>query len=430
MPLAATLLLAGATASTQVAPIDVQHYRVRLQPDIAAGTLRGEEDVRLCLLGDGDTVVLDAGALSVDSVSLGKQALTTSRNGKTLAITLPRSHRAGACVALHLRYSGKSSYGLQMHPERRQAYTIFSTSQWMPANDAPSDRATLDLEVTLPGGLQAIGTGVAQPVRHAEESATHRWRLRQPMQSYLYGFAAVPLSRVQFDANVIHNEWLGDGFDDAQLRRIFADTPAMLAFFADKAGVAYPHRTYSQALVADTVGQELAGMALVSEVYGREVLDDETREGLIAHEAAHQWWGNGVTNLDWRQFWLNEGITTFMAAAWMQHRFGDATYDAQVERWRVRVEKLRADGKDKPLVFPDWNKPGSDDRAVVYTKGAYAMHLLRVQLGEDAFWRGLRDYTRTHFGKSVTTADLQAAMERSSGRDLSAFFREWAGINR
>ena len=430
MPLAATLLLAGATASTQVAPIDVQHYRVRLQPDIAAGTLRGEEDVRLCLLGDGDTVVLDAGALSVDSVSLGKQALTTSRNGKTLAITLPRSHRAGACVALHLRYSGKRSYGLQMHPERRQAYTIFSTSQWMPANDAPADRATLDLDVVLPRDLQAVGTGVALPARHAKALTTHRWRLRQAMPSYLYGFAAGPFARVQFDANGIHHEWLGDGFDDAQLRHIFADTPAMLAFFADKAGVAYPHRTYSQALVADTVGQELAGMALVSEVYGREVLDDETREGLIAHEAAHQWWGNGVTNLDWRQFWLNEGITSFMAAAWMQHRFGDATYDAQVERWRVRVEKLRADGKDKPLVFPDWNKPSSDDRAVVYTKGAYAMPLLRVQLGEDAFWRGLRDYTRTHFGKSVTTADLQAAMERSSGRDLSAFFREWAGINR
>ena len=430
MPLAATLLLAGATASTQVAPIDVQHYRVRLQPDIAAGTLRGEEDVRLCLLGDGDTVVLDAGALVIERATLGKQSLTTSRDGKTLAITLPRMYRTSACLTLNLRYNGKSSYGLQMHPERRQAYTIFSTSQWMPANDAPSDRATLDLEVTLPGGLQAIGTGVAQPVRHAEESATHRWRLRQPMPSYLYGFAAGPFARVQFDANGIHHEWLGDGFDDAQLRRIFADTPAMLAFFADKAGVAYPHRTYSQALVADTVGQELAGMALVSEVYGREVLDDETREGLIAHEAAHQWWGNGVTNLDWRQFWLNEGITSFMAAAWMQHRFGHATYDAQVERWRVRVEKLRADGKDKPLVFPDWNKPGSDDRAVVYTKGAYAMHLLRVQLGEDAFWRGLRDYTRTHFGKSVTTADLQAAMERSSGRDLSAFFREWAGINR
>jgi aminopeptidase N len=151
---------------------------------------------------------------------------------------------------------------------------------------------------------------------------------------------------------------------------------------------------------------------------------------LIAHEAAHQWWGNGVTNIDWRQFWLNEGITTFMAAAWMQHRFGDAAYDAQVERWRARVEKLRAEGKDKPLVFPDWNKPSGDDRAVVYTKGAYAIHLLREQLGEEAFWKGLRDYTRAHMGKTATTADLQEAMQASSGRDLSAFFREWAGVSR
>lgn len=430
MALVAALLIAGAAAPAQVAPIDVQHYRVRLQPDIAAGTLRGEEDVRLCLLGDGDTVSLDAGALVIDSASLAKEVLPTSRNGKALAITLPRVYRAGACLTLHLRYRGKASYGLQMHGERQQVYTIFSTSQWMPANDAPSDRATLDLDVVLPRDLQAIGTGTALPMRHAKEFATHRWRLRQPMPSYLYGFAAGKFTETRFDANGISFQLMGDGFDDKQLRQIFADTPAMLAFFADKAGVAYPHRTYSQAMVADTVGQELAGMALVSEAYGREVLDDATRQGLIAHEAAHQWWGNGVTNLDWRQFWLNEGIATFMAAAWMQHRFGDATYEAQVERWRVRVEKLRADGKDKPLVFPDWTKPSGDDRAVVYTKGAYAMHLLRVQLGDEAFWNGLRAYARARMGKTATTADLQQAMQAASGRDLSTFFREWTGVTR
>lgn len=430
MSLAAAMLLAGATASAQVAPIDVQHYRVRLQPDIAAGTLRGEEDVRLCLLGDGDTVVLDAGALAIDSVTLGKRVLPMVRDGRTLAITLPHRYRSGACLSLQLRYSGKGSYGLQLHPERQQAYTIFSTSQWMPANDAPVDRATLDLDVTLPSDLQAIGTGVALPMRHANGLTTHRWRLRDAMPSYLYGFAAGRFTRIGFEADGIAFELLGDGFDDAQLRRIFGDTPAMLAFFADKAGVRYPYRTYSQALVADTVGQELAGMALLSEAYGREVLEDAERQGLIAHEVAHQWWGNGVTNIDWRQFWLNEGITTFMAAAWMQHRFGDAAYAAQVERWRVRVEKLRTDGKDKPLVFPDWNKPSGDDRAVVYTKGAYAIHLLRMQIGDEAFWRGLRDYTRTHMGKTATTADLERAMEKAAGRDLSAFFREWAGINR
>ena len=427
MLLTPALLLAGAATPAQVAAVDVQHYRLRLQPDIAAGTLRGEQRVTLRLLGDGDALVLDVGDLQIDAVQLGKQALVTTHDGKQLTITLPRRERAGTRLTLQLRYSGKGSYGVQLHPQRTQAYTIFSTSQWMPANDAPADRATLELEMLLPSALQAIATGDALPLRHADGVTTHRWRLRQPMPSYLYGFAAGKFTRVRFEANGIMFDLLGDGFDAMQLRKIFADTPAMLAFFADKAGVPYPHRGYAQALVADTVGQELAGMALVSEAYGREVLDDATRQGLIAHEAAHQWWGNGVTNIDWRQFWLNEGITTFMAAAWMQHHFGDAAYDAQVERWRVRVEKLRADGKDKPLVFPDWNKPSGDDRAVVYTKGAYAMHQLREQLGEAAFWRGLRAYTRTHMGRSVRTADLQAAMETASGRDLSAFFAQWAG---
>lgn len=430
MLLALATLLAGATGSVQVALIDVRHYRVRLQPDIAAGTLAGDEDVRLCLQGDGDTMSLDAGALVIDRASMGARDLPTSRDGKTLVIKLPRVYRAGACLSLRLRYTGRSSYGLQLHPERRQAYTIFSTSQWMVANDAPSDRATLDLDVVLPHELTAIGTGVALPARHANGFTTHRWRLRRAMPSYLYGFAAGTFNRVQFDENGIKFEMIGDGFDAAQLQRIFADTPAMLAFFSDKAGVPYQHRAYSQALVADTVGQELAGMALVSEAYGREVLDDATRQGLIAHEAAHQWWGNGVTNIDWRQFWLNEGITTFMAAAWLQHRFGDAAYDAQVERWRARLEKLRTDGKDKPLVFPDWDKPSGDDRAVVYSKGAYTMHLLRGQLGEEAFWRGLRAYTRAHIGKTATTADLQQAMQAASGRDLTVFFREWAGVVR
>ena len=143
---------------------------------------------------------------------------------------------------------------------------------------------------------------------------------------------------------------MGDDFDMRNCERIFADTPAMLAFFAGKAGVVSASCLFAGAGRGHRgpgAGWHGAGGP---EAYGREVLGDETRQGLVAHEAAHQWWGNGVTNLDWRQFWLNEGITSFMAAAWMQHRFGEAAYDAQVERWRTRVEKLRVDGKDKPGV--------------------------------------------------------------------------------
>jgi len=114
-----------------------------------------------------------------------------------------------------------------------------------------------------------------------------------------------------------------------------------------------------------------------------------------------------------------------MAAAYQERRFGRQEYLHEIAASRARYEKVRDDGHDRPLVFPDWDRPTADDRTLVYHKGAYVLHLLRELLGERAFWDGLRYYTRTYFGRSVTTADFQAAMERSSGRSLADFFDRW-----
>jgi hypothetical protein len=100
-------------------------------------------------------------------------------------------------------------------------------------------------------------------------------------------------------------------------------------------------------------------------------------------------------------------------------------YDTQIESYRASYEKVREAGKDKSLVFPDWLHPTREDRTLVYRKGAYVLHLLREELGEKDFWAGIRLYTRTYFGKSVTTADFQAAMERASGKSLREFFSKW-----
>ena len=92
---------------------------------------------------------------------------------------------------------------------------------------------------------------------------------------------------------------------------------------------------------------------------------------------------------------------------------------------RTRYEKIRDAGHDRSLVFPDWDHPTADDRAIVYQKGAYVLHELRELLGDTAFWSGMRRYTTTHFGRSVTTSDFQHSMEASSGRDLHQFFAKW-----
>jgi aminopeptidase N len=186
--------------------------------------------------------------------------------------------------------------------------------------------------------------------------------------------------------------------------------------------VPYPLTTYSQALVARTAGQEMAGLSIVSEEYGRAVLNDSTVVGLLAHELSHQWWGNMVTCQSFTEFWLNEGFATFMAAAYREHRFGRATYLADIDAMRMRYEQVVSRGNDRSLVFPEWNRPTADDRTVVYQKGALALHQLRERVGEDNFWKAIRLYTRRHFGQSVTTDALRVAFEEASGTDLREFF--------
>jgi aminopeptidase N len=245
------------------------------------------------------------------------------------------------------------------------------------------------------------------------------------MSTYVFGFAAGRFT----DVTAVHGKtslrYLGDGFSRDDLSRIFVESPDILEFFAGRAGIAYRDSTYTQVLVANTAGQEASAFSLLSDAYGRAVRDDPTAISLIAHELAHQWWGNLVTCREWTHFWLNEGFATFMAAAYDEHRFGPEAYRRDIERARIRYEEVRENGDDRPLVFPDWNRPTPSDRTLVYQKGAYVLHLLRQEIGDERFWAGIRRYTVAHAGGSVTTDDFKRSMEESSGSNLEAFFDRW-----
>ncbi len=132
-----------------------------------------------------------------------------------------------------------------------------------------------------------------------------------------------------------------------------------------------------------------------------------------------------MTNVDWTHFWLNEGFAIFMAAAYREHRFGREVYLKDIERMKARYERARDAGHDRALVFPNWDHPTADDRAIVYQKGGYVLHLLREELGDDLFWRGIAAYTKAHMGQSVTTADFKQSMQAATGRNLGAFFAKW-----
>lgn len=423
---AVALLLATPTFAASTRGFDVLHYAVTLDVDIPAGEVRGEATLRVAA---EDAVLpqvrLDSGELVIDSATQNGKVLAFEQAEGKLSITLAEPLQPSAETRVTLRYHGKPAYGLEFSAERNEVYTIFSTSQWMPSVDAPDERATLQLALRLPAQLLATAVGDMLPSRQLDDGRIERrWHLRTPMPGYVYGFAAGPYQHAVVPHGDGQLHYYAVDRSPAELRQVFSATGDMLEFFASRAGIPF-EGDYRQALVARTIGQEMAGLSLMSEAYGKRVLDDPNQLGLMAHEAAHQWWGNRVTCAGWEHFWLNEGMANFMTAAWLQHAQGEAAYQQMVSGWQTRVRALREKGADRALVFPDWNKPTADDRAVVYQKGALVLHLLRQELGDDVFWRGLRTYTQAHDGRSVVTRDFQQSMEAAAGRSLQPFFERW-----
>ena len=371
--LLAIMLVAGSLAWEAAAqgapdslrrPFDVTHYDARVEPNISDKTIKGIVVLDLVVTAENQsTVELDSGDLTIDAVKEGGTLVDFDARDHRLTIRWPRPARVKEARQLEVQYHGAPRSGMQFFSERPQVYTVFSTSQWLVCVDAPDDRATLNLSVVLPAGLTMVASG--KPVaQHALSNGTvaHEWRQDWPMPSHTFGFAAGRFTDVTENRKGHRLRYLGSDFSTAELRRIFADSADMMRFFEDRAGVPYRELTYTQALVANTVGQEMSGFSVMSEDYGRAVLGDSHAESLIAHELAHQWWGNSVTCGAWTHMWLNEGFATFMAAAFMEQRFGRDEYLRTVEAWRSRYSKgprrrARSLARVPGLESPDARRP-------------------------------------------------------------------------
>jgi aminopeptidase N len=429
--LSVVLLVCGGPSKVQAADptsahFDVLHYNVSLEPDMADKTLKGTVQIHfVSKVANLSSVEFDCGELEIDAVKQGSAVREYSVKEHRLHVALPPM-KANQVAELEIAYHGSPRRGIRFFPDNSQVYTVFSTSQWMVCVDAPDDKATLSLTLILPAALTAVANGRLVSQRDLpNQKIASQWEQKLPIPTYIFGFAVGPYRVVTENRNHVELRYLATSFSDEEVRRIFRDTPDMLKFYENRAGVNYADATYTQVLATGSVEQEMSSFTALNEAYGKGVLANEQDIWLGAHEFAHQWWGNMVTCRDWNHFWLNEGIATFMAAAYLEHRFGRAAYLREIDTYRANYEKVRLAGKDKSLVFPDWLHPTREDRSLVYDKGAYVMHLLREEMGDRAFWNGLRIFTRRYFGKSVVTSNFTKAMEEANGKSLSGFFAKW-----
>jgi aminopeptidase N len=420
--------LAGRAGTAEPPDADVLHYDVRLEiPPTAESSVAGTETIRVRILGDAlDSVSFDtASTVTVDAVTEGGRPLTFEQRDERLHVRWPRAARRGEVRRLQIQYRMRPGHGLRVTPEH--AFTVFNTWGWMVARSDPGDRASATFHLTAPSDRRVIATGEAGRVRSAGGGRTeHEYRLRGEWPAYVYGFAAAHLASADLRAGAATLRILAAPDLAPTLVPVLRETDAMRRFFEAKAGLPLPHRTYTQVFLPGAPPQEMADLSLLSTRYASALLQDPHEDWAVAHELSHQWWGNLLTCRDWAHFWLNEGFATFLTAAWKEQRWGREAYEREMTLARTRLDKLRSEGKDRPLVLTTWKTPADAGGEIVYSRGALLLDRLRRDLGDETFWRGLKAYTMAGARTGmVVSDDFRAAMEKASGRDLAPFFSRW-----
>jgi aminopeptidase N len=420
-----SLILSSLAAQKKSEPYDVLNYDAELQINWQEHALSGTETIQLKSLSDNlSDIELDASNLFIDHVSEQGTEQLFDLTEKKLSIHLKRAAHTGEVRTLNLSYHANPKSGVYFYPD--EVYTVFNTSSWLACHDKPEDKATFTLRLIVPAGMKVVANG--RPVKQDQlkgDRTEHTWQQDAPLSTYIFGFAAGNFNELVQQRGPLQLRFLSKNYTREEMARIFEQTGAILDFYERRAGVVLPGERYTQVLVPGTIGQEMGGFTALPVDYGKEMLASPRKSWLMAHEFAHQWWGNSVTCRDWSDFWLNEGTATFMADAYLQQRFGQTEYDEEIESSRRAYARARARGRDRSIVFYNWTKPSETGGPITYDKGALVLHLLRYQLGERAFWDGLRRFTVEHMGGSVVTRDFQSAMEKASGQDLSDFFTHW-----
>ncbi|HJU88218.1 MAG TPA: M1 family aminopeptidase [Gemmatimonadaceae bacterium] len=417
--------------------IDLKHQSVRVRFDWERRAVIGSTTLRVAPHGTErvDTVVLDALGMKITEVRDGAgRTLPHEYDGRKLRIPLRTPATAKRSASVRVSYETERPRGGAYFVERRHIVWTHGepneTAFWVPTVADPSDKTTWEIVVRTPAGERALASGRQVSRRRIGRNIEWRYALDKPAPTYLMSVVTGKYAVLGEKAGRIPlGYWTYEDSTDAA-RRAFAPTSKMLALLANETGVAYPWRKYDQIVVPDFTrgGMEnvssttLADDAVLMPDWAAQHLD---REALLAHELAHQWFGNLVTMRGWNEAWLSEGFARFFEARWAEvSRPNDAAW--------MRAENIdRALAADiaarRPLVYDRYqNDPVELFRSGhAYAKGAVVLHMLRRELGDSLFRAGLRAYTEKNAFGTVDSDALKSAFESATGRDLSRFFAQW-----
>jgi aminopeptidase N len=404
---------------------DVAHYDLAVDYSPADKRLDGVATIRAAATQDLIRFNLDFTGLHVRGITVDGAPATFSRQGDELTVRPAKMITARSDFTVKVTYSGRprpandsanlGTYGFI--PTSDGAFVASEpngSKTWFPANDHPADKATFDFTITVPAGVTALANGemTAEPTTKGGKT-TYRWSERHPMATYL---ATATLGKFELRQGKTASGIPALAATDPRFKRSLDALYTRSAEITDYWATVFGPYPFSS--TGGIVDDYSAGYALENQtkpLYGGFAPD----EAIIAHELAHQWFGNSLTIKRWKDLWLNEGFATYAEWLWSEHK-GKKTAEATFNELHARP------ASDPMWAYPPGRaKPDDLFNQSVYTRGGMTLHALRKAIGDETFFTLLRTWTSEHRYGNVTTEQFIDLAERLSGKDLGPLFDAW-----
>lgn len=412
---------------------DLTHLHLDLDIDLEGESIEGTATLNFePLVPGGRTLWVHQVGLNINEVRLNGESVAfrvfdtsveVDANPEDGPATLEIDYQANPQNGLHWRKKGPGS------PDRYNE--VFSQGEntdnryWFPSWDYPNDRFTYSGRFQVPEGYRALSNGLGE-----FDGTAWNYRLEQDLVNYLVMLAVGPYKeRTDSWRGRPIRQWYPPHMTEDAVEHISGKVPEMMELFTEKTGAEYPYPIYTEVFVQRFL---YAGMENTTATVEEQYLLQPSSEGdlaqgaqsVVAHEAAHHWFGDMLTCKTWHELWLNEGFATYFAAIWERSEFGEANFYEDVLGW------YRSSVNAGPMSGRWWSTDEGEhsEYTAVYVRGASTLHMLRVMLGEEAFWTAIRMYVADNAHTLVETDDLRAAFETVTGQHLGWFFDQWTHL--
>ncbi len=420
---------------------DLLNLKLELRFDMSKSAVAGEATETLIPLRmNMDSLHLNAVGMKIKNVGMNGRMLGYSYDDTTLSIALGRVYNLSDTLTLAINYYTKPVKGLTFitpdsaHPNRHPEVWSQSEAEdaryWYPCHDYPDDFATSEMMVTVPDTWTVISNGALKNVTENKGSSekTFDWVEVHPHVIYLNSVIAGIFNRYEDHYGDIPIYYYSDPKYGDQISKNFSKEPDVLKFYSKVTGQPYVWEKMALTTTTDFIwgGEENVSAITLTDntIHDKYAEPQVSSISLIAHESAHQWFGDLMTCRSWAHAWLNEGFATYFEAMYQEHAFGKDEFS--YELYRNHRSVLAADNRERIPTVRNWyNDPVDMFGTYIYPRGASVLHMLRGMLGDSLFFKAIHHYVAENKFQNVDTHDFADAVREATGYNLYWFFNEW-----